>query len=150
VTDNQISNQILTAITVRDDLREATQEARDAAQELHGVLKDVIAERKRIDAAVASIPQRVEDAVGELARRELAVLGEMTKTATDEACQRVTAVFDKFTAVLLGEDAASKRRGSPTLQELMTVRDVVDRIDTSPPPSWVGTKVIPRSARRKS
>lgn len=111
----QRPDDISSAITTEESLREATSEAR-------GVLKDMIAERKALQALIDRIPQLTDQAVNDRLKAEVAKLADATEAAMRHAVARVNQTFDELAAVLLGEDKASKRAGKASLNELIQIR----------------------------
>jgi hypothetical protein len=110
----QRPDDISTAITVEESLKEATREAR-------GVLKDLAAERKAMEALIARIPQITEEAVNDQVKAEIAKLAEATEAAMRHAVARVNRTFDDMAAILTGEDKASQRAGKTSLADLVQI-----------------------------
>lgn len=71
------------AEALRDDLREVIREAR-------GVLKDLEAERRRVEAAIKSIPGRVEREIADSVAKGLRTYTETLQQATQDGVERVT------------------------------------------------------------
>lgn len=96
-------------------LKAATREAHVAAQELASVIR----EARKYQAELKTYATK---AVGEEVRpvidAGLEEFARSLKKAIDQATDAVYRRFDTLTAVLLGEDQQSKRRGEPSLQEL--------------------------------
>jgi hypothetical protein len=55
-------------------------------------------------------------------RKRVAELGDATEKAMDEATARVMASFDRLQATLMGEDRQSRRKGRPSIPDLLDTR----------------------------
>lgn len=99
-------------------LREATQDAKDATREAREVLKDMSAERKRIEELVDRLPQTVDGAIGGLIAESADKLRVVTEAAMQESVDRITDSFNTLSAKLHGEIGRRQRRGDPTLTEI--------------------------------
>lgn len=97
-----------------------TQEAREAASELHGLLKDLRHERqaarKLLDEVVArDVRKAVTDTLATDLTKIRSELVEVETVARDA----INARFDVFAAMLMGEDRHSVVRGLPPMAQLI-------------------------------
>jgi len=79
---------------------------RQATREAHEALKDLRAERRAVEQLVAGIEGRVQRAVTDLMKaqvaEQVATLGEATRRAMDESVAKVGREFDRLAAIYLG------------------------------------------------
>lgn len=108
----QGADDIATAVSIQDTLVEVIREGR-------ALLKDMAAAEKRIKDLIASIPKSVEEAAAPLIVAELSRLSDATTEAIDRAQAGVEQRFDKLSSILLGETRAQRRRGEPTIPQLI-------------------------------
>lgn len=102
---------------LRDDLRDAVREAREA-------LKDLRAERKRWQPLPDQVYGRIDQAVAQGLKEYETALETAIKTGTEAVFRR----FDQISAILLGEDSQSRRAGDPSIPGLMRDRRGVDAV----------------------
>lgn len=95
------------------ELKEATREANEVLKDLRRAIKEG---RKLVDdAAEAAISERMKPVVKE----GLDEFGQALEKAIKVATDGVFARFDQIADMLLGEDKASKRKGLPSVPELI-------------------------------
>lgn len=111
---------IATAITVKEELREATREARETLKDMTAALRELAAERKRIEDLHAKLPQLTEETIGDQLREEVAKLEKVTLKAMDDAVERVNSKFDELSDILMGKTKAQQRRSGLNLEEIIS------------------------------
>lgn len=124
----------------------AAQEARSAAAELHGLLKDFRRERqearKLLDEVVA---YDVRKAIQDVLTADLERVRTDLVAVEQEARDAINARFDVFSAMLMGEDRHSVVRGLPPMAQLIrhfcdtngiTVDDLMLKDATEAPPAF--------------
>jgi len=99
-------------ISVAEDLKEATREARET-------MKDLAAERKRGEEMLARIPELVDNAIGDIVREKLAQMEPTMIEAMRKSEERVFAKFDQISEMIMGETKANRRKGEPSLHDLI-------------------------------
>ncbi|MFI6274288.1 hypothetical protein [Streptomyces sp. NPDC050988] len=97
---------------IRDELREEIREAR-------GTLKDL---RREIKTARELVPLLTDELFEAEVKKQVDALGTATEAAMDQAVKRVFAKFDQLQAVATGEDRHSRRRGQPSIPDLLRAR----------------------------
>jgi LPS O-antigen subunit length determinant protein (WzzB/FepE family) len=107
-------------------LREATREAHAALKDLKGAIK----EGRELVAAIDKMAQiAVEDRLKPVVEKGLEDFGKNLRQAIDVATDSVYERFDKIADLLTGEDKTSKRRGQPSIPELVERRNRERGID---------------------
>jgi hypothetical protein len=111
----------------RADQRDAPAADEEAAAKLKAViregrelLKDLRAERRRIEELTASVKTLTRDSVGALIEaavtEQVAELSTATRKYTDQAHDRVIAEFDRLAAILTGKDTPDQ----PSMEEIVS------------------------------
>lgn len=96
-------------------LKQATREAHEAIQES----KDV---KKELEATWARISEEIENHIESEVAIGLTKYSGSILTAIEDATQRVYERFDLIADILVGEDKQSRRKGLPSITELVEQR----------------------------
>jgi hypothetical protein len=94
---------------LRDQLRAEIREAR-------GTLKDL---RHEIKTARELIPLLTDELFAAEVKKQVDRLGKVTDEAMRRSVERVTKTFDTLGELLMGEDRTSRRKGKPSIPELL-------------------------------
>lgn len=100
-------------------LVEAIDLAKELLAELRSEAKAARAARRELDEArtslLADVAKALDEGIGEEVRAALERYNAVLEPAIAKHDAAITKRFDDFTAILLGEDAKSRRRGKPSL-----------------------------------
>ncbi|MEV0441840.1 hypothetical protein AB0I84_06015 [Streptomyces spectabilis] len=94
---------------IRDQLRAEIREARETLKDLRREIKD----------ARTLIPLLTDELFKAEVKKQVDALGTSTVTAMDAAVERVNAKFDGLYDLLTGQDRHSRRKGRPSIPELL-------------------------------
>jgi hypothetical protein len=97
---------------IRDQLRAEIREARETLADLRREIKD----------AKVLVPLLTDELFEAEVRKHVDQLSDATKLAMDQATTRVMASFERLQATLMGEDRHSRRKGRPSIPELLDAR----------------------------
>ncbi|WP_333771001.1 hypothetical protein [Streptomyces sp. IBSBF 2435] len=101
---------------LRDQLRAEIREARETLKDLRREIRD----------ARTLVPLLTDELFEAEVKKQVGELGRVTEKAMDDAVARVFAKFDKVQALLMGEDPHSRRRGRPSIPDLLAGARQVD------------------------
>jgi len=102
------------------ELRAATREANEVLKDLHRVVAEGKILVKGIDAAAeVAVLTRMEPVVKEGLQQYAGAL----KQAIEDATAAVDRRFDQLADIMLGEDKTARRRGKPSIPELIERRN---------------------------
>lgn len=112
-------------------LNEATAQAKEASRELHGLLKDCKEARKDAQAIVVGMRAYITDVIEREVKEGLEGFNTVVLDHIDKATQAIYKRFDGLTDTLLGTDKKSRKKGEPSIPELIEVaaRMVEERIE---------------------
>jgi hypothetical protein len=95
-------------------------ELNEKIREVNGTLKDIRAERRLAEELIARhIPEQVDTRIDAAVTAGLDEFSASLDTAIEGATQGVFNRFDIIAGIALGEDAASRRKGTQPLEELV-------------------------------
>jgi hypothetical protein len=107
-------------------LKEATRLAHEALQDL----KDERTEQER---HLKAWKEELRVVMQDYVKAELIETSDAIERMKDKLWDQLSYKFDSLTEIMLGRDPKSKRKGQPSLQELVEVRNLLDRVhDTIP------------------
>lgn len=113
----------MTAQPSTEDLQKTLDELRAEIREAHGVLKDL---RGEIRTARELVPLLTDELFAAEVKKQVDALGTATDKAMDAAVEGVFAKFDKLHAHLLGEDKQRRRKGKPSVPDLLKARAIIE------------------------
>lgn len=106
-----------------DDAGKVGSELRELIREAHAAIKDLHRAINEAHAAMADMPTHIRKHVDETIGEQVAAGLEGYKTslnaAIDAAGARVDRRFDTLTALMLGEDPENRRRGRPSIPQII-------------------------------
>lgn len=103
------------------ELREATREAHEAMSDMKRLMKEV---REVIGELRAAAHVEVDEMITEEVRKGLDAYKAVLDKAIETATESVYARFDKIGDLILGEDSLTKKKGLPSIEDM--VRGKVD------------------------
>ncbi|MFE2469761.1 hypothetical protein [Streptomyces mirabilis] len=99
-----------------EDLQQLRDELRELIREAHEVLKDLRAEKRD---ARELLPLLTDELFGAEVQKQVRAFTDVTKQAMDASVDRVFKKFDELQALLTGEDKQSRRKGKPSIPEML-------------------------------
>lgn len=104
-------------------LEEATAGARAALREVHGATKDLLA---AVKVARGALSELAEDKMNAAVAAHMDNLEAIMIKTQAEITDRMDRKYDMLMAVLMGEDPSSRKRGKPTVPELIQRKVEID------------------------
>ncbi len=110
-----------------EDLQRLHEQLREEIREAHGVLGDL---RREIREARELVPLLTDDLFTAEVKKQLDQLAEATGEAMDRNVAKVIKSFEDLAATLMGEDRASRRKGTVPIPDLLKAKAVLDAART--------------------
>lgn len=146
------SGPVETVEELREVLKEEVLEfLKDEVREARGFLKDLKKATKEAEDTIGkTLHDKVEQLIAAEVQKELAKMSGEIEEAMNAATEKVGKEFDKLANLLLGVDAKNRRKGNPSIEEVVknavTValeKEVLDRANQDPRfRKWLGEEML--------
>lgn len=99
------------------DLTQLREQLRSEIREARGTLKDL---RHEIKTARELLPLLTDELFEAEVKKRVDELGRVTEKAMDDSVARVNKKFDELSDILMGQQRHQRRRGEPSIPDLIT------------------------------
>lgn len=116
------------------ELERETEALRVLVREAHESIKDLRQVQRETAQALTEAREELANLqatyVTQLVQTSMAAYHDRIEAAVVEGTAAAHRRFDELSAMLLGEDGRTRRRGRPSIPELMEARSVLDRMQS--------------------